>query len=162
MCTNKQLAILHHEAGHAVVGHSAGITITKIAVDKSNNSWTGGTVPDFDEWEKYDYIQRAKYYIAGGESELVFGSTNNILCTAQSDDQKARDCILSHLSFPNMTTLLTPGQFDEYQDKYDGLRRFAKECLTNNWCAIENIVGEIKKIDELKGERLTEILSTVQ
>lgn len=162
MCTTEQLAILHHEAGHAVVGHSAGITITKIAVDKSSISWTGAAYPDFDEWETYNHSQRAKYYLAGGESELYCNSTNNILFTGQSDDGKAKACILLLLDFPDMTTLLSVEQLDEYHSKYEELRNLVIECLTNNWNVVENIVGELKKTDELEGEKLTEILSTVQ
>lgn len=158
MCTGEQLATLYHEAGHAVVGRSVGMSIVKITIDKSADKWRGQTVADPCDC---GHAELAKYYLAGGESELSCNSVNNILYTGQADDQEAMKHVLELLDFPEMTTLLSAEQHDEYSNKYDSLRQSAKLCIDTNWNVIERIVEKLRESDTLEGEELTEILSSV-
>ena len=164
MCTNEQLAVLYHEAGHAVVGYAAGMKIAKISVDKTKSDWTGQVEPNEDDCKNYTDDQWAKYFLAGGEAENVLCVNKNIKLNDSfyksfADGKKAEKYVLAMLELKGRVEDLSEDQYELFNSNYESLQQTVNEIVKKQWGIIVVIAERLKKDDTLENDVLGNILS---
>lgn len=131
MMTREELAVMYHEAGHAIVAHLTEFYVDDISVKPGFMSEGGAGICETDR-RKYESREYIVVLFAGEQAHLRYAPDmlSDAALGAEFDHVKIRD-IAARIRLSS--------------DEVDDLRRQAAAIVEEHWIGIDRLVQELKQ-----------------